>query len=74
MYKPIGMHVHVLHIAHTFTLTKAIYGLLPMAKLAEPLMGIRNAGKARNRKVEKSQTVLITIHILAKNYSTTAQS
>ena len=38
-----------------------------MAKLAEPLMGIRNAGKLQNRKVAKSQIVLIPILILVKS-------
>ena len=30
-------------------------------KLAEPFMGVRNAGKVRNRRVEKSSIVLILV-------------
>ena len=36
-------------------------GLVPMAKLAESLMGIGDTGKVRNRQVAKSQIILILI-------------
>ena len=40
---------------------KFIYGLLPMTKLAEPFMAIRNTSKISNRNVAKSQIVLFLI-------------
>ena len=39
---------------------RIIYGLL-MAKLAELLMGVRNAGNVPNQKVAKSQIVLLIL-------------
>ena len=41
-----------------------LYGLLPMAKLAEPLLGVRDTGKVPNRKVAKSGIVLVLVLVL----------
>ena len=40
-----------------------------MAKLAEPLMGVRNTGKVPNRKAAKSQIVLLLILVLVLDKS-----
>ena len=52
----------------TFALMKAyLWTTIPMAKLAEPLLGIRNTDKVPNRKVAKSHSVLLVI-VLDKNF------
>ena len=38
---------------------RLIYGLLTMAMIVGPLMGVKDLGKVRNRRVVKSQIVLI---------------
>ena len=43
---------------------RLIYGLIPMAKLVEPLVCVRNTGKLPNRKVLKSQIVLVLVLVL----------
>ena len=40
-----------------------------MAKLAEPLMGVRNTGKVPNRKVAKSRIVLVLVFVLEKKFA-----
>ena len=45
-------------------LIKAFYGLLMMAMLVGPLMGVQDPRKIRNRRVAKSQIVFIPILIL----------
>ena len=49
----------------TYTCT-CIYGLLTMAMLVGPLMGIKDPGKVRNRRVAKSRIVLLIL-ILVKS-------
>ena len=61
---PIG-YIMLLTLIHV---SRLINGLLLMAKLAKPLMDVRNAGKVQNRKVAKSQIVLIPILILIKKF------
>ena len=47
-----------------------IYGLLPMAKLAETLMGVRDTGKLPNREVAKSPIVfLVLILVLDESFA-----
>ena len=47
-----------------------ICGVLTMAKLARPLMGVKDTGKARNWQVQKSQFFLL----LSKSLFKTAHS
>ena len=42
-------------------LRRLIYGLLRMAKLAEPLMGVRNTSKVPSRKLAKSHFLLLIL-------------
>ena len=44
-----------------------IYGLLTMAMLVKPLMGVKDSGKVRNQRVAKSQIVLLLIIIFLLN-------
>ena len=41
-----------------------LYGLLPMAKIAEPFLVVRITGKVPNRKVAKSRIVLLVLVIV----------
>ena len=49
-------------------LWRLIYGLLSMAMLVGTLMGVKDPGKVRNRRVAKSRIVLIPILILVKKF------
>ena len=42
-------------------LRRLLYGLLPMAKLAEPLMRIRDTSKVQNQNVTRSRIVLVLV-------------
>ena len=46
-----------------------MYGLVPMAKLAEPLVGVRNTGKVPNGKVAKSHFLLLVLDVLDKKFA-----
>ena len=50
-----------------------LYGLLPMAMLAEPLLVVRHTGKVPKRKVAESRIVhavaLVVVLVLEKKFS-----
>ena len=52
-----------------FALMKAfLFGLLAMAKVAEPLLVVRHIGKVPNRKVAKSRIVHVVL-VLDKTFA-----
>ena len=49
-------------------LWRLIYGVLTMAMLVGMLMGVKDPGKVRNRRVTKSRIVLLIILLLVKTF------